>query len=239
MRLKPGGSTCCRKRCDEGRPVDEDRSLAAMMVGAHAQPHPLGIDADDALVGDGHAVRVARQVVQHQLGAGQRRLGIDHPVVTHELLRAGLGAPPRCWPDREATAPTWPARRSASMNLPLNTRDSACTGNKNVGLRLGAHQCPSRIQCAAGHQRMHMEVAAQILRPGVQHQREGADAAEPARVGGELAERRGHALHQRVVHPARMELRQVVELVRQREDQVAVRHRQQLGQRACRQASRA
>ena len=75
-----------------------------------------------------------------------------------------------------------------------------------------------------------MQVTAQVLRPGVQHQREGADAAQPARVGGELGERGGRALHQRVVDPARVHTGQRVELVRQREDQVAVRHVEQLGQ---------
>jgi hypothetical protein len=29
------------------------------------------------------------------------------------------------------------------MNFVLNTRESACTGNKNVGLRLGEHQFPA------------------------------------------------------------------------------------------------
>ena len=33
-----------------------------------------------------------------------------------------------------------------------------------------------------------VKMAAQILRPGVQHQGEGGEAAEPARIGGELAE---------------------------------------------------
>ena len=85
-------------------------------------------------------------------------------------------------------------------------------------------------QRPAGHQRMHVQVASQVLRPGVQHQREGADAAQPARVGGELGERGGRALHQRVVDPARVHRGQRVELVRQREHQVAVRHVEQLGQ---------
>ena len=77
---------------------------------------------------------------------------------------------------------------------------------------------------------MHMDVATQVLRPGVQHQGESSCGAEPARVRGELAERGRRALHQHAVHPARVELRQGVEDVRQREDQVAVRYRQQLGQ---------
>jgi hypothetical protein len=86
------------------------------------------------------------------------------------------------------------------------------------------------VQAAAGHQRVHVDVAAQVLRPGVQHQREGAGGAQPAGVGGELAQRGRHALHQRAVHPAVIAAGQAVEGVRQREHQVAVRHRQQLRQ---------
>ena len=75
-----------------------------------------------------------------------------------------------------------------------------------------------------------MQVAAQVLRPRVQHQREGAAAAQPPGVGGELRERRRGALHQRVVDPAWMDRRQRVELVRQREYQMAVGHIQQFAQ---------
>lgn len=87
------------------------------------------------------------------------------------------------------------------------------------------------LQCPAGHQRVHMQVPSQVLR--MQHQRERADAAEPARVGGKLAEGGGRALHQRVVDPAGMLGRQRVELMRQREHQVAVRHIEQFGQPCC------
>ena len=49
--------------------------------------------------------------------------------------------------------------------LALNTRDSACTGNKKRRVRLGRprHHVPSGLQRPAGHQRMHMEVAPQVL----------------------------------------------------------------------------
>ena len=98
-------------------------------------------------------------------------------------------------PDRAAA---WrrSAACSACRNLPLNTLDSACTGNRKVAMRRGATQAASApAQRPAGHQRVHVQVATQVLRPGVQHQREGADAAEPARVGGELGQalRRGAA----------------------------------------------
>jgi hypothetical protein len=77
---------------------------------------------------------------------------------------------------------------------------------------------------------MHMQVAPQVLRPRMQHQREGADAAQPARVGGELGQCGRAALHQRVVDPARVHCGQRIDLVRQREHQVAVGYVEQLGQ---------
>ena len=43
-------------------------------------------DVHQAVVGDGHAMSVAAHVVEHLLGSGKRRLGIDHPFDT---LRSG------------------------------------------------------------------------------------------------------------------------------------------------------
>ena len=96
------------------------------------------------------------------------------------------------------------------MNLALKTRDSACTGNKNVGLRLGSiHQWPLRQSSApqaisACTWRWRRRSCVQVCSTSVK----AADAAQPARVGGELGERRGHAAHQRVVDPARVQARQ-------------------------------
>jgi hypothetical protein len=89
--------------------------------------------------------------------------------------------------------------------------------------RLGA-------QGPAGHQRVHVQVAAQVLGPGMQHQRKGAGATQPAGIGGKLAQGLGGALHQRFVDPARMRRGQAIEFMGQREHQVAIRHIQQLGQ---------
>ena len=64
----------------------------------------------------------------------------------------------------------------------------------------------------------------------MQHQGERAHGTQPLRVGGELGERGCGALHEGAVDPARVGLGQTVEGMRQREDEVAVRHRQQLSQ---------
>jgi hypothetical protein len=75
---------------------------------------------------------------------------------------------------------------------------------------------------------MYVQVATQILRPGVQHQREGPHATEPARVSGELIECGGSTVHERVIDPAWVGCGQGVERMGEREDQVAVGHVEQL-----------
>ncbi len=45
-----------------------------------AKTHRAVLDIDEAVVGDGDAVRVAADVVGHLLGPGEGRLGKDHPV---------------------------------------------------------------------------------------------------------------------------------------------------------------
>ena len=102
MRLKPRGhegapswplKDMLQEAGDECLAIDQRRALAAVIVSANSQAHSRGINADEAFVGDGHAVGVARQVVQHHLGAGQRRLCIHHPVVPREFLHPRLAQP--------------------------------------------------------------------------------------------------------------------------------------------------
>ncbi len=44
------------------------------------------VERDEAAVGDGHAVRVARQIGQHGLGPGKRPLGVDDPLALAQGL---------------------------------------------------------------------------------------------------------------------------------------------------------
>src|SRR5207249_854769 len=44
-----------------------------------AEGHAALIQRDEPAVGDGHSMRVARQVGQHSLGPGEGTLGVDDP----------------------------------------------------------------------------------------------------------------------------------------------------------------
>src|SRR5438552_4383400 len=44
----------------------------------------IALHGDQPVIGDGHAMRVASQVVKHMLWSAERLLGIYHPVVTKQ-----------------------------------------------------------------------------------------------------------------------------------------------------------
>ena len=50
------------------------------------------LEADQAMVRDGDAVRVAGEVVEDVFGTAKRRLGVDHPILQEELPQETLEA---------------------------------------------------------------------------------------------------------------------------------------------------
>ena len=96
---------------------------------------------------------------------------------------------------------------------------------------------PMTVLCqhTTSHHRMHMDVALQVLRPGVQDQTERRctpSHTHPPWVGRKLAQGLRGAGKQGVDHPARVGAIQGVEAVGQREHQVRIGHGQHLGQSA-------
>ena len=55
--------------------------LVAVRVVAPAEPHSFAVEVDEAVVGDGAFVGVAPEVGEDVGGAGERRLGVDDPLV--------------------------------------------------------------------------------------------------------------------------------------------------------------
>src|SRR5215813_4378299 len=72
-----------------------------------------------------------------------------------------------------------------------------------------------------------MQVLGEGLAPGVQEEGRADLAAQPAGVGAEFKERIRGGVEQQPVEDTRIALRECVERVWQREDEVEVRHRQQ------------
>ena len=62
-----------------------DLLLAAVGVVSPAERDAIVLEGHEAMVGDGDAVGVAGQVVEHVFGAAEGRLGINDPVLLAEL----------------------------------------------------------------------------------------------------------------------------------------------------------
>ena len=57
-----------------------------MSVVLPSEGDPIVVEGDETMVGDGNAVSVASQVVEDMFCPAERRLGVDDPVLTEELI---------------------------------------------------------------------------------------------------------------------------------------------------------
>ena len=192
---------------------------------------------EHALVADGGAVRVAREVVEHG--------GRSRPA-------ASWRTPPTPW--AQPTHGRGARRANAADRAPaaaaLGIRESGCrTCRRTRAQRMHRKQEPASAPAAAtGRWRRPRAPqatnawACRCSRSSCVHVcSTSVKAAWPPsqRALAANGERGRAASQQRLVHPARVMTRQRIELVRQREHQVRVGHVEQFGQRARRQASAA
>ncbi len=60
--------------------------FAAMNVVLPTEGDLIIVEGDETMVGDGNAVSVASQVVEDMFCTGKRRLGVDDPPLSEELI---------------------------------------------------------------------------------------------------------------------------------------------------------
>src|ERR1700739_355195 len=58
-----------------------DFDLAVVAIILPMKLHPAVVDIDEAVVGDGHAMRISAYIVKHLLRSSEGAFGVDHPVV--------------------------------------------------------------------------------------------------------------------------------------------------------------
>ena len=143
---------------------------AALRIAAHAQGHGVISDAEDALIGDGHSMGITTQIFQHLRRSAHWLLGIDHPVM---LVQLGQELLPNTGGKRCVLA-QW-----AGGALLLQRGDELAAEHFGEGLDRKQEAPPwphplSRSgQRATGDQGMHVQMATEVLLPGVQYQTEG------------------------------------------------------------------
>ena len=85
MRTKPFGSRCNRKRRKNSSSDRVSELLFVVVSGIAPAKGDLAIGKrDQAMVGDGHAMGVAAEILQHILGATEGAFRVHHPVFSEQ-----------------------------------------------------------------------------------------------------------------------------------------------------------
>ena len=90
-----------------------DLLLAAVGIVSPAEGDAIVFKGHESMVGDGHAMGVAGQVVENMFGAAERWLGVDNPVLPDTAAGGNLGRLQK-WSDVVVSheTETYPARRA-------------------------------------------------------------------------------------------------------------------------------
>ena len=220
--LEPGWQHVRQKAADEGVARQAFGALLARMVAiTHAKQYLAVAHGDQSFVGNGGLVRIAAEVVEHLGRSAQRFLGIDDPVMTTQRRQQ---AGPVC-----AVAYRAKTQRVARL---LERIDELLAEHLRQGLdrkqevRLAVYPLSALAERTVGHQRVHMQVAQQVLGPRMKYQRQGQRAAEPTRIGAEFEQRLRARGEQDVGDEPEVAAGQAVQCVRNSKHQVHIGHRQ-------------
>jgi len=177
------------------------------------------------------ASAVARQIGEHGLRPGERRLGIDDPVLFTDRRQvpqegapvgqvgeaAEEGEPPRCV-ERDQ-----PGHEQAAEQLAEHLERQQERGPRGYPARAVPRDA------AARHDHVDMRMVGQRRTPRVQHRGDADARAETLWIGGDRQHRLGRRLEQQIVDQRLVEERDVGNLGGEREDDMEVSHRQQVG----------
>ena len=80
-----------QEAADELDRIEGHDAAAVVMSGVSpAEAHLSVVETEQPSVGDGDAVGVAGQVLQHVFGSAERRLGVDHPLLVDAAMKQGV-----------------------------------------------------------------------------------------------------------------------------------------------------
>jgi hypothetical protein len=109
--------------------------LAAVRVVLPTKGDSIIGKGNNPMVGDGHPMCIASQVMKNVLRTSERRFRVHDPILTEQRTKEGTEGPVvRKWLKTtwKANCPFLKALFSPAVNLPRNTRLSTFTGRKNA-----------------------------------------------------------------------------------------------------------
>ena len=205
--------------------------LVAVGVVLPLKRDAVAIEGEQPMIADRHAMGIAPEVAQDGGRATEGRLGVDDPVGLEERVDEGV-----------------PLRRVAQVlggagevefvlvvraaerldKLPAKDPTEDLHGQEEAGvLRMNPALVIGR-EAAGRHDAVHVRMADQGLAPGVEDAQHADLGAEMPRVGGDLAERRRARLEEPGVQARTIPIGQRQQRMREREDDVHIRHVEQL-----------
>src|SRR5438270_7232278 len=172
MRWKPSGRTWSRKRrmnSSAPRVITFLLVVVAIILPAEADP-ALG-KTDQAAVGDGDAMGIAAEIIEHLLGSAERALGVDDPANGAQRPQPGSEGGGRGQARQIAKEPELAhieRRLQAGQEKPAVEMRQHLDRQKEA--RAAADPAgPVDRWPATGHDTVDMGMMMQVLSPGVQH----------------------------------------------------------------------
>ena len=183
----------------------------------------LRVEGDQAAVGDGNAVGVARQIGQHCLRSAKWSLGVDDPLGFAQRRKIGCEGLRISQMGVIAEEAQAAGLVGGDELLQEQTAEQAGHAHGQEESRPARYPALAVGREAAGrHDHVHMRVMGQCRAPGVQHGGDADAGAEMPGVGGNRQHGLSRDLEQQIVDD-------VGDGRRQREHHAIVRPRQQLG----------
>ena len=215
--------------CLEGHDLVPAWTIHAIVLDAEGDASR--IEADQTAIGYRDAVRVARQVGQHNLWSGEGFLGVDHPVDFAQRLQESVEGGPigKFGMVAEELQLSGLVQLGQSFqNEPPVEPGQNPNGEEEVPAA-GDPFCTIRRQSTSRHDHVDMGVVCHCRTPSVQHRRHTDLCAQMLRIGGDLDHGIGTRAHQQIVDCAFVLVGDVSDWLWQREDQMEVAHGQQFG----------
>ncbi len=184
---------------------------------------------DQAMVGDGDAMSIAAQILQHVLGSAEGWFGVDDPIFAEERTQPGseeLGMGERCEFSGQVQLTAFEGRLQSSHELAAkrapqhsNGKEEAWVGSNPAGVIAG--------ESAGGNDTVDMGMKLEFLVPGMEHAEEADLGSEMGGIARHLQQGFGAGPKQQTVDEFSVLESQRSQLRRQGEDDVDIGRGQQ------------
>ena len=231
--VEPVGQDVDQKAADElGRGQAHDL-LAIPILDAvifPAEGDGFGISADQAVVRDGDAVRIAAQVGKHGLWAAKGWFGIDHPFGFAEWREPGGKGIRLCQSFEiavEGQLPRGMKRQQSIEEQPPKQARQYADMQEKPGFASNPLGAVGR-QAAAWHDHVDVRMVGHCSPPSVQDAGQTHLRTHALGIGGDGHHRFGRGFEQQPVDRLLVPIGDLRNLGREREDDVEILHRQQV-----------